>query len=180
MLCWLGCADHCTQSTFLLWSMVIPTLKCFPVEWRQWYETLTVFLLRIVASMFCICCNGGMNESWIIVYLCMAPFFFTDKRLHPLLLVPKAQPQVQAKATDQQNSQPCKLYYKTRPPSLCLYFFFNSHDVSILSVVGWIPETLWLTDYSLWKTSHFELGKMGNKIHFTLPTAFILCNQFAS
>lgn len=34
--------------------------------------------------------------------------FFTDQRLHPLLLVAKAQPQVQAETSDQQNGQPCK------------------------------------------------------------------------
>lgn len=48
--------------------------------------------------------DGGRN-----VGICIHCFIsFSDKRLNTLLLVPKAQPEVQAKTTDQQNSQPRK------------------------------------------------------------------------
>lgn len=70
---------------------------------------------------------------------------------------------------------------KKKKKIFMILFLSICDAVSSGMAVGWIPETLWLPDYSLWKTSDFELGKMAFimclEINVTTGGAFIVCDE---
>lgn len=82
----------------LVWHLINPPQLSPQCSCPRWHERV----LRDPGS----CLTG---ESRVMVCLCMMSFVFVDSRLHPLLLVPKAQSQVQAQTSDQQNREPCKM-----------------------------------------------------------------------